>query len=481
MDLGHPDAAPEAQQESGERPRPLVLVVEDDESVRPMIARALEAAGYQVDTAETGEAALARLSVQLYELALIDLNLPGMGGMEVLSAAPGFQPDTQFVMMTGEGTVEAAVEAMRLGAFDFLRKPLSLPELAVILERALEERSRRLEVARLRRLVGGEGAPPLVGRSPAMKRLSGLIERVAPSRATVLLTGETGTGKEVVAQTIHALSDRARKPFVTVQCSALSESLLESELFGHMKGSFTGAMANRRGLFEEAGEGTLFLDEVATLAPVIQVKLLRVLQERRVQRVGANQPIPVAFRLIAATNQDLANEVAARRFREDLYYRLNVVPIRLPPLREREGDIPLLASFFCARSAEVAGIAPPELSPTLLGRMTAYPWPGNVRELENFIERAIIMYGGRRTIPADAAEWPQDGGTVARAVKEGWTLDRLEREYILGVLESHHGQVALAARAIGIDRRTLARKLVQFRSEGVLPAVPAEPESESHS
>jgi DNA-binding NtrC family response regulator len=353
----------------------------------------------------------------------------------------------------------------------------------VVLERALDERERRREVARLRRRVEREGTPLLIGEAPAMKRMYDLLERVAPSRATVLVTGETGTGKEMVAQTIHALSDRARKPFVTVQCSALSESLLESELFGHMKGSFTGAIGTRRGLFEEAGDGTLFLDEVATLSPAIQVKLLRTLQERRVQRVGANQPIPVAFRLIAATNVDLAAEVAADRFREDLFYRLNVFPIRVPPLRERRSDIPLLAAFFRARAGERNGVVPPELSPDLLSRMTAYDWPGNVRELENFMERAVIMYSGAKTIPDEAAQWAWVPGQspTARARAEQWTLERLEREYILGVLKDKGGNVAQTAVALGIDRRTLFRKLKQYRDSGMLdqelPADSLEPPS----
>jgi len=463
--------------------RPRVLVVEDDPGVRRVLCRALESANYEVDAAASGEDGLKYLGSQIYDLALFDLNLPGLDGLALLSAAPGQQPDAQFIMMTGDATVESAVEAMRLGAYDYLRKPLHIPELLVVLERALEERERRREVARLRRKVEREGLPTLIGQAPAMKRMYDLIERVAPSRATVLITGETGTGKEMVAQAIHALSDRARKPFVTVQCSALSESLLESELFGHMKGSFTGATGTRRGLFEEAADGTLFLDEVATLSPAIQVKLLRTLQERRVQRVGANQPIPVAFRLIAATNVDLAAEVAAGRFREDLFYRLNVFPIRVPPLRERRSDIPLLASFFRTRAAERNGVLPPEMSAGLLARMMANDWPGNVRELENFMERAVIMYSGARTIPVDAVPvevtaWPEQAGPMARALDEQWTLERLEREFILHVVKSTGGNVAQAATALGIDRRTLFRKLRQYREQGHLETDPPSDQTE---
>jgi len=467
--------APAAAEEPEPVLRPRVLLVEDDPTSRKLLQRALESVPYEVDPVATGEEGLRCLGAQVYDLALFDLNLPGLDGMALLAAATAQQPDAQLIMITGDASVETAIEAMRLGAYDYLRKPMHIPELLVVLERALEERERRREVARLRRRVEREGTSILIGRSPAMKRMYDLLERVAPSRATVLITGETGTGKELVAQTIHALSDRARRPFVTVQCSALSESLLESELFGHMKGSFTGAIGTRRGLFEEAAEGTLFLDEVATLSATIQVKLLRTLQERRVQRVGANQPIPVAFRLIAATNVDLAAEVAAGRFREDLFYRLNVFPVRVPPLRERPSDIPLLASFFRARAAERNGIEPPELSPGLLARMNEYDWPGNVRELENLVERAVIMYSGTRAIPAEVAPGPQDAGSMARAVAGQWTLERLEREFILAVLDSNNGNVAQAATALGIDRRTLFRKLQRYR-EGGLTSRPISPE-----
>ncbi len=444
-----------------------ILIVEDDPNVREVLKRALGDT-YEVDLASTGQDGLQQLNSQVYDLALLDLHLPGPDGMSLLTAGTSLQPEAEFVLMTGEGTIESALEAMRLGAHDYLRKPLNLAELRMVLDRALEGRETRREVAALRSRVELTGRPAMIGRAPPMKRLADLIQRAAPSRTTVLITGETGTGKELVAQSIHALSDRARRPFITVQCSALSETLLESELFGHMKGSFTGATETRRGMFEAAADGTLFLDEVATLAPATQVKLLRTLQERQVQRVGANQPIPVAFRLIAATNMDLAGEVAAGRFREDLFYRLNVFPIRVPPLRERRADIPVLATFFLARVAELNGVPAPELSPSFLSRLQAHDWPGNVRELENFIERAVIMYSGRRTVPLSAAEWRKPDEVQTRAAREGWTLAELEREYILRRLAENHGQVINTALALGIDRRTLSRKLKQYRAEGRL-------------
>jgi DNA-binding NtrC family response regulator len=300
-------------------------------------------------------------------------------------------------------------------------------------------------------------------------------------RASVLITGETGTGKELIARAVHDMSDRARGPFVAVNCSALPETLLESELFGHTKGSFTGAIADKRGLFEEAHGGTLFLDEIATISQAIQVRLLRVLQEKQVKRVGGTREVPVDFRLVAATNLDLDEEAEAGRFRADLHYRLNVFPIRLPALRERTGDVPLLANHFRARFAKENGIEPPQILPETLERMMAYEWPGNVRELENFVERALIMHAGAPWVPFDAVPgrpFPAAGAErfggagsalLERADEEGWSLERLEREHILRTLERTGGHRANAATILGINRRTLFRKLVQYEEEGMLP------------
>jgi len=471
--VGTSTASETAKKQEEARARPRILVVEDDEAVRKVLRRVLEPAGYEMEVATTGSEGLLRLGTELYDLVLLDLHLPGVGGMELLHAGPARQADAQFIMMTGDATVDSALEAMRLGAYDYLRKPLNIAELLIILERALEERERRREVASLRLRVPGGAGTSIVGKSPAIKRMFDLIERVAPTRANVLITGETGTGKELVAQTIHTLSDRARKPFVPVHCSALSESLLESELFGHMKGSFTGALATKRGLFEEARDGSLFLDEVATLSMGIQVKLLRTIQERQIQRVGANEAIPVSFRLIAATNRNLEEEVAAGRFREDLYFRLNVFPIQVPPLRERKSDIQLLAAYFRLRAGQANGITPPELSPELLRRLGEYDWPGNVRELENFIERAVIMHAGAKAIPVHIAHWDKrQGELLDRGGADLWSLDRLEREYILKILEQHQGHQSKAAEILGIDRRTLFRKLQRYQKEGYLSGRP---------
>jgi len=447
-------------------PAARVLVVEDQALVRDLVVQVLREEGHAVDAVETGEEALRRLERELYDVALLDLALPGIGGMEVLSAARTLQTDAQFVMMTGHGSVSSAVEAVRLGAFDYLSKPVDVDELALVVERALRETGLRRELARLRAGAGEGARSRIVGRSAPMRRLFELIERVAPTRATVLVTGETGTGKELVARAVHDLSDRARRPFVAVNCSALPETLLESELFGHVKGAFTGAVAARRGLFEEAAGGTLFLDEIATVSPAIQVKLLRVLQERKVQRVGGGSALSVDFRLVAACNVSLEDEVEAGRFREDLFYRLNVFPVHVPPLRERGGDIPLLADHFLRRVAREHGVEPPALSPQALARMTDYAWPGNVRELENFVERAAILHAGAATLPFDPPRGsrPEPERELAgRARRERWTLERLEREHILQVLEDTAGNQVRAAEILGIDRRTLHRKLKEYR------------------
>jgi DNA-binding NtrC family response regulator len=436
-------------------------VVEDEEIVRDVLLKVLSEEGYRVDAVETGEGGLKALDSHLYDLVLLDLNLPGMHGLNVLSAAPATQTDAQFIVMTAFGTVDTAVEAMRLGAYDYINKPFRTEELLLTLKRAREEADLRREVAQLRRRASEQGpGSKMVGRSAPMQRLFDLMERVAPTRATVLITGETGTGKELVARGVHDLSDRARRPFVAINCSALPETLLESELFGHMKGSFTGAIQSKRGLFEESAGGTLFLDEVSTVSAAIQVKLLRVLQDRKVKR-----------RLIAATNRDLAELVEQDLFREDLFYRLNVFPVEVPNLRGRREDIPVLANYFRLRFAEENGVEPPDIPPETLSRMMAYDWPGNVRELENFIERAVIMHAGAKSIPFDP---PQALGRrperdlLTRARAERWDLERLEREYILECLEETHWHQGEAAQILGINRRTLYRKLKKYREDGLL-------------
>jgi two-component system response regulator HydG len=447
-----------------------MLVVEDQDTVRDLLVAVLRAEGYEVETASSGEDALGVLERESFGLVLLDINLPGITGMDVLARARPLQTDAQFLMLTGYGSVRSAVEAMRLGAFDYLNKPVDIDELLLTSARALAETDLRREVAQLRGAVPGGARSRIVGRSAAMERLFALIERVAPTRTSVLVTGETGTGKELVARALHDLSDRARRSFVAVNCSALPETLLESELFGHVKGAFTGAIASRRGLVEEAAGGTLFLDEIATITHATQVKLLRVLQERKVQRVGGGSPVSVDFRLVAAANVDLAAEVEAGRFREDLFYRFNVFPVHVPPLRERREDIPLLAHHFRTRFAREHGGEPPQITEETLRRMAAHDWPGNVRELENFVERAMILHAGSPTIafepPRGRAAAHTEHDLVERARAARWDLERLEREYILAVLEDTRGNQVRAAEILGVDRRTLHRKLRAYREEG---------------
>jgi len=446
-----------------------VLVIEDDDNLRELLLQLLTGEGFEARAVASGEEGLRALQGQLFDVVLLDMNLPGMHGLNVLAAAPATQTDAEFIIMTAFGDVETAVDAMKHGAFDYLRKPLEPDELLIVMQRAIRQTELRREVAQLRRQSTTGPRQRFIGRSAQIDRMFDLIERVAPTRSTVLVTGETGTGKELVARAIHDLSPRVRRPFVPINCSALPASLLESELFGHLKGSFTGAIATRRGLFEDADSGTLFLDEISTLTPETQVKLLRVLQERRVQRVGGGTPIPVDFRLIAATNRDVGELVDERGFREDLYFRLNVFPLHIPPLRDRRDDIPLLANHFRQRFAEENEVDPPGISAQTMQRMMDYAWPGNVRELENFIERAMIMYAGLKTIRFDSPGRRVDGelDMFARARDERWDLDRLEHEHIRAILETTDGNQTRAAEILGIDRRTLYRKLKRYGSEPV--------------
>jgi DNA-binding NtrC family response regulator len=449
-----------------------VLVIEDDEVLRQLLIDVLSDQGYEVAAAETGEAGLHTMEQDVFDVILLDINLPGMDGMEVLRLAPARQPDAQVVMMTAFGTVDTAVEAMKQGAFDYINKPFSTDELQLTITRALEEQDLRREVARLRQKARGIGGDiQIVGKSAAIERVLDLIARVAPSRASVLVTGETGTGKELVARAVHEASNRGNKSFMPINCAAIPENLLESELFGHMKGAFTGAIQNKKGLFEEASGGTVFLDEISTMSMSLQPKLLRVLQEYVIMRVGGRQPIPVNIRLIAATNMDLKKRVAEGLYREDLYYRLNVFPIEVPPVRDRKEDIPLLSNYFLQKYSELYTIDPPKLPARTLDRMMSYHWPGNVRELENFIERSVVLHasGGSATVgfelPSDADGPDESASILDEAQSKRWTFEDLEREYIFRVLESVRWKKTEAAEILGIDRRTLYRKLKRYEDE----------------
>ena len=461
----------------GKGPAGFALVADADPASRSHLARLLEEGGHEVAAVGDGQAALDALQSRDVDIVLLDLDLPKVSGFNVLSALPSLQTDARFIVLTACGTVESAVEAMKLGAYDYVRKPIDEEELPHIVDRALGELRLRRELKRLRDAAPKRRMAAIVGKTPLMQRVFRLIERVAPTRATVLITGETGTGKELVARAVHDVSPRSAKPFIAVNCSAIPSTLLEAELFGHVRGSFTGAVQSRKGLIEEAAGGTLFLDEISTLSEDVQVKLLRVLEDRRVQRVGSNAPVSVDFRLIAATNTDLGSRVAAGEFRGDLFFRLDVFPIAVPPLRERRDDIPLLASHFMVQFSAEHGIDPPRVSPTTLSRMMAYDWPGNVRELENFVERSVIMYPGSDGFPFDLPRGTgvtESAATLARAVEEEWTLDHLEREYLLSTLERNRWQQGAAAEILGINRRTIHRKLKRYREEGLLPEVSAD-------
>ncbi len=449
-----------------------VLVVEDDEVLRQLMVEVLSDQGYEVVAIETGERGLEAMERELFDVILLDINLPGMDGMEVLRRTPSRQPDAQIVIMTAFGTVDTAVAAMKQGAFDYINKPFSTEELLLTLQRALEEKDMRRELARLRQTAQGAGtAVEMVGKSPAIARVIDLVARVAPSRATVLITGETGTGKELVARAIHKASDRASQPFMPINCAAIPDNLLESELFGHTKGAFTGAIQNKKGLLEEASGGTVFLDEISTMSTSLQPKLLRVLQEYVVMRLGGRNLIPVNIRLIAATNTDLKQRIDAGEFREDLFYRLNVFPIEVPPLRDRRTDIPLLANYFIRKYSDLYTVDSPKLPASTLDAMMAYDWPGNVRELENFIERGVVLHasGGSATIGFELPD--SDSASVARpnileeAGDSQWALDDLEREYIFRILKSVRWKKTEAAEILGIDRRTLYRKLKRYESK----------------
>jgi DNA-binding NtrC family response regulator len=472
--------ATERSRSPGSVQRPRVLIVEDDRQTRALLATVLADSGYDTLDADSGESALDVLSGSLSDVILLDLHMPGMSGLETLARLRARQLPTRAIVMTGDASMESAIQALRLGAFDYLTKPLNRRELLDTLARALTPAvpPRRIAPdgqARVRR-----SELEFVGESPTLHSMFELIERVAPFDATVLITGETGSGKELVARAIHALSSRRDRPLIAVHCAALSSTLLESELFGHVKGSFTGATANRRGLFEEAAGGTLFLDETSTIPLEVQVKILRVLQERTLQRVGSNEAVTTDFRLIAATNLDLAAEVAAGRFREDLYYRLHVFPIHVPALRERPSDIPLLVEHFRRRFASQHKVEPGTFSEETLAQLMEYEWPGNVRELENYVERALIAAGSKALVDMPAPvprERRADREVLSHAHRDAYTLAELTREYTLKVLDETSGKEAETASILGISRRTLSRKLKRYKDGALDDEDEAEDES----
>jgi len=441
-----------------------ILIVEDEEKLRRVVELQLKSAGFAVLGAGTAEEGL-RLADRA-DLILTDLRLPGMDGLEMIQRIRRLDAQIPVVVMTAFGTVENAVEAMKAGALDFLPKPFSMDHLMAVVNKSLEMRSLRNENRQLREELGRKYAfENIIGRSEAMQEIFATIERVAPTQATVLLAGESGTGKDLIARAIHYHSERRERPFIKINCTTIPENLMESELFGYEKGAFTGANSPKPGKFEQADTGTVFLDEIGDVPPNIQVKLLRVLQEREFERLGSNKVRQIDVRVIAATNADLRAALENGEFREDLYYRLNVVPIDMPPLRQRRGDIPALAEHFLRRYAPELNPKVTAISEEAAAVLRAHHWPGNVRELENVIERSLVLTTGERL---EAADIKLDGGSRGKpeggeaVLPEGLTLEEHEQQLIRTALEKANGNKSQAARLLGLTRNALRYRLSQM-------------------
>lgn len=444
-----------------------IMIVDDEKNTREGLKWVLESTGAEITLAENGEQALVRLGSQPVDVVLSDLKMPRMDGMELLEHVKEEFPETDFVILTGHGTVETAVQAMKRGAFDYLIKPVNIEELQLLVERIFEQKALKQENERLRREVDDRyGFESIIGRSPQMEQVFEKVRQVAPTKASVLIQGETGTGKELIAKAIHFNSPRRRKPFIAVNCGALSQTLLESELFGHEKGAFTGAIKQKAGRFELAHGGTIFLDEIGETTPELQVRLLRVLQEQEFERVGGMKPVKVDTRVVAATNRDLKKEVDAGRFREDLYYRLNVIRLDLPPLRDRVDDIPLLVNFYLKQFCKDHG-RDLTVNPKAMSLLQNYHWPGNVRQLRTVMESAVILSSGKEILPRNLPEEIRNDTQPANAIRlrVGMTVADAERELIRATLAELQGNKAKASRMLGLGRKTLYRKLEEYEIE----------------
>jgi len=459
-----------------------ILIADDDEVSCQLFAETLEGQGYDVQKVTSGDEALACLARGAYDLLIVDVRMPGTSGLEVTRLVHEKYPRLPVIVMTAFGSIETAVEAIHEGAFDFISKPMNLAELRKTVEKALNSRSvphpgdQRLETNEA--ISSRQQASKIIGKTPAMLEVYKIVARVAPAKSTVLILGESGTGKEMIARAIHEHSPRAHRPFVAVDCGALTESILESELFGHVRGAFTGAIADKKGIFEEAQGGTCFLDEIGGISPNLQARLLRVLQEHEVRRVGGKDWTSVDARVVAATNFNLAEAVRLGEFRQDLYYRLNVVAIHLPPLRERRDDIPLLAQHFLKRYSEENNKPIPVISESAMARLCAYPWPGNIRELENAIEQAVALSYRPELTPEDLPEdvnEPKTSGLSTALPEEGQflfpdtpSLEDVKKRYVMHVLRQTHGNVSATARLLNVDRRSLYRMFARYKIEPLL-------------
>jgi DNA-binding NtrC family response regulator len=448
----------------------VILVVDDDAAMRDYLREELEHEGFRVEGAASGRAGVERVKQGGIDLVVSDVKMPDLDGLDLLREVREVSPAPYVITITAFGSIDTAIRAVKLGAFDYITKPFEIEQLVLVIDKALSEQALRSEVARLREEVARSVRfENIIGRSRAMQEVFGLIRRVASSQASVLITGESGTGKELVARAIHAHSPRGSRPFVAVNCAAIPETLLESDLFGYRRGAFTDAKTDKPGLFVEAGGGTLFLDEIGELPLTLQPKLLRALQEREIRPLGATKSERVDVRLITATNRHLEKRLKEGRFREDLFYRLNVIHIHLPSLRDRNEDVLPLAEHFLTRSAERAGKPIAGFKESAKKILLAYSWPGNVRELENVVERAVALAEGDIVTAEDlppAMRERKNQDRLTSALMQGLTLVELEREYIQRVLEAEGGNKTRAAQRLGLDRKTLYRKLEEYAAAG---------------
>jgi len=443
-----------------------VLIIDDEPSVVNFLSILLQREGYEVITAGSGPEALKKFRENPADVVLVDLKMPEMDGLQVLSKIKSMDNETPVIIMTAYASIESAIEAMRKGAFDYVMKPFKVDEIALVVKRALQERKLILENIELKRKVKQYEFQEMVGQNEKFREVLQMVMKVAPTDSTVLISGESGTGKELIARAIHNLSQRSNKQFLAINMAALPEELLESELFGYVKGAFTGAIKDKEGLLKVAEGGTVLLDEISEASPRIQVKILRALQEREITPVGSTRVEKINVRIIAATNTNLEEKVEEGKFREDLFYRLNVVNIHLPPLRERKDDIPLLVNFFIKKYSRIHGLEEKKFSKATMELLMKYDWPGNIRELENVVERALILSDGPEIGPEDLPPKVRMRLPIVKVSSmKGLTLEELERQYILQVLSETAGNKAKAAKILGIDPSTLYRKLHRYKQE----------------